>query len=388
MARGGAAAPSSTRGPGGGSGTRVVSIAESTSARRARAQNVECCCCLAANTIVAISAFTFLLGSAVCLLGVFLQNSTKDWGVASIDVFGWICMVSGGFLTGLSLLGIFAARSGSTPMLFLYFLLLLLLLATMVLASIYGFFENERLTEYLGDNWDAIEANVGLGSVVGGDDDHLSLDEALELVRTYFLALAAVVTVAIGVLATAFVAVMRMLGVKAIVTCLLLMLGFFGAGEAAIAYETLREVPRATSWLLFGCAGTQLIGAVSGVCGFRWLNRECLCACVLVMLAATCALGYVATATYLWLRDTQPAKPENLLLIFAISAVADAYMILTLLFITVFYCRRRKAFEASERTNEMREEFSDYGTRDRPANRGRRRGNKPRHREYMPSDSL
>jgi hypothetical protein len=89
-----------------------------------------------------------------------------------------------------------------------------------------------------------------------------------------------------------------------------------------VAYETRSKVPRATSFLLIGCAAIQLVASVTGLCGFKSLNRECVCASFLTMSGAILALGYVAGATYLWLRDTTPAEPQHLLFVFGVAAVA------------------------------------------------------------------
>ena len=166
------------------------------------------------------------------------------------------------------------------------------------------------------------------------------------------------------------------------------------AGEAAVAYETLGQVPRATSYLLFGCAGTQALASITGACGFHWLNRECLCTSVSILSLAIFALAYVTGATYLWLRDTNPAHPGHLFLVFGISAVADFFMFCTLIFVLILYRRLLTDFRESESAHEMREEYSDYATRDRPASGrsgSKRRGSgsrRPRPREYLPSDSL
>jgi len=166
------------------------------------------------------------------------------------------------------------------------------------------------------------------------------------------------------------------------------------AGEAAVAYETLGQVPRATSYLLFGCAGTQALASITGACGFHWLNRECLCTSVTILSLAIFALAYVTGATYLWLRDTNPAHPGHLFLVFGISAVADFFMFCTLIFVLILYRRLLTDFRESESAHEMREEYSDYATRDRPASGrsgSKRRGSgsrRPRPREYLPSDSL
>jgi hypothetical protein len=61
-------------------------------------------------------------------------------------------------------------------------------------------------------------------------------------------------------------------------------------------------------------------------------------------------------------------------------------MLLTLAFVSCLYCRRRWAFAANERVAQMKEEYSDYATRERPGKKGKRRKSKPR-AEYTPSES-
>jgi hypothetical protein len=213
-----------------GRDSRIVTIAEASAPRRA-IRDTECCCCLASSTIVAVSGITFVLGGAVCVLGVILQSETSDWGVGSIEVFGWYCAVSGAMLLCLSLLGVVAARSASTTLLFAYFLALMLLHLAAVVSCVYAFFENDRLTDYLRAHWNTTITNAGLdglGGMVGGGDQHLSVDEATELARTYFVALAGVGLGAAMMLALALVATARMLGLRAIANCLLLTLGLLG----------------------------------------------------------------------------------------------------------------------------------------------------------------
>ena len=124
------------------------------------------------------------------------------------------------------------------------------------------------------------------------------------------------------------------------------------AGEAAIAYETLRQIPRATSILLFAVAGTQVLACITGISGIKWLHRECICTAMLVLALATAALGWVSGATYLWLRDTNPVRPEHLLLVFGITAVATFFMLTTLGFIGCLYRRLRGVITQNERSHE------------------------------------
>ena len=351
-----------------------------------------------------VSILTFILGAALGGIGVFIQQTTSEWAVASIDLFGWLLMCSGAFFFILSLVGICASRSGSLMLLFIYFVMLLLLLSAVLLACLYTVLEKSRIYEYLQSNWSSIQAHIGdsiqaIGSSLTSNsstasDESLSFAEAYELLTTYYWVIVAVGGVALAVLTTSFIAAARMLGARAIATSMLIALGLLGLVEAGIAYLTLdSDVPRATSYLLFGCAGVQLLASVTGICGFRYLNRECLCASSLVLILGIAALAYVAGATYLWLRDAPPDNPMPLLLVFGVAAVADFFMLSTLTFTCVVYCRRRKAFTASERSAQLQEEYSDYASRE-PTNGGRgkkkrKKGHKvPRSREYLPSDHL
>ena len=221
--------PSSTR--------TIVSIAESTSNRGREADKVTCCCCMAWQAVVAISILTFLLGGALFLVGLFLNQETRQWQVQTVDLLGWLCMWFGGFLAILSLLGICSSRSSSVPLLFSYFVLLLLLLAAMLLSCLYAYMENDRVNAYIADNWDAIQNRLGFGDYIGGEDERLTLEEAIELLRTYFFVLGGLGVTTACVLATAFVATMRMLGIRAIATSLLLTLGVLGIGELPPGHE-------------------------------------------------------------------------------------------------------------------------------------------------------
>ena len=220
-------------------GEAVVSIGEAVARRNKDPLQVSCCCCLAASTVQAVSSMTFLLGFALCLTGLFLNQSTSNWELETVEVLGWLCIIIGGFLAVTSLLGLAAARSGTLCLLFSYFMMLLALLASILLACVYAYVENARLTQYVTANWDSIHARLGLGSLVGGEDEALTLDEAIEMLRTYMLALGGVGLTILALLFSAFFAVMRMLGVRAITVCLLLSLGLLGAGTLA------RALPRA-----------------------------------------------------------------------------------------------------------------------------------------------
>ena len=162
-------------------------------------------------------------------------------------------------------------------------------------------------------------------------------------------------------------------------------------------------MPHATSYLLYGCAGVQVVAAATGICGFVWLNREYILFSFSVLLLAIVALGYVAAATYLWLRregdeaagiDAKEEGHRNLLLVFGIATVADFLMVSTVLFSSILYCMRRRALLAREHSAEMRIEYSDYekrtsgsGSRRAKAAQKRRAGRRGAP-EYLPSESL
>ena len=145
--------------------------------------------------------------------------------------------------------------------------------------------------------------------------------------------------------------------------CFLGSLGVIGLAEVGVAFYTYERVPLATTVLLFGCAGVQVVCCIAGLCGFHYLNRECTCCSLLILLVAASGLGYSAVASYFWLRDETPEHPEHLLLVFGITSVADFFLVGTLLFVSLLYCFRRKAFIANEKTAELGVDFSDYDQR-------------------------
>ena len=69
---------------------------------------------------------------------------------------------------------------------------------------------------------------------------------------------------------------MRMLGVRAIAISCLITLGLLGWAEVGLAFVTKGEINRPTTWLLLACAAVQVISSITGICGFRNLNRECV----------------------------------------------------------------------------------------------------------------
>ena len=80
-------------------------------------------------------------------------------------------------------------------------------------------------------------------------------------------------------------------------------------------------------------------------------------------------LVYVVISTYTWLRDEEAEHPENLLLVFGIALISVFFMYTSLLFVAIFYCKRRAAFTQADRAAEIPAQFSDCGNRKRPNRR-------------------
>lgn len=307
-----------------------------------------CCCCSAAVAVVGCSVVTFVLGVALLLVGVFVTQTVQDWGVPNLDMLGWLGVALGGFLTIVSLLGICAARTGSMLVRFVYFVALLLAVCTLLVACICSAVERAKLESYLRRHWGTVTRNLGL-------DDNLTLEAAVEQLREYALGLAGVGGSAIALVLISFFSAMRLLGIRQIALCFLATLGFLGLAEIAVAVLTYEQVPLATTTVLTGCAGVQILCALTSFCGLRWLNSECVWCSFLVMLLSIAGLGFIAGSTYLWLRnDSELDQPHHLLIVFGITLVSDAANTFTLLFVGILYCRSRAAFAAADRAAELR----------------------------------
>jgi len=200
-----------------------------------------------------------------------------------------------------------------------------------------------------------------------------SFERSNELLRDYFYVLAGVDFAALSVQSVCLISAMRMLGVKAIAMSCLVTLGLLGWAEVAIAILTRGQINRPTTWLLLTCAAVQVVSSVTGVCGFKNLNRECIKWAFVILLVSSAGLVYVVVTSYIWLRDEDTEHPENILLLFAISLVSAFFMYSSLIFGAIFYCKRRRAFDESDNSVQMNAEFSDYSARRprRPPGRAR-----------------
>ena len=375
--------------------------------------------------MILCNALIFLLGCTAFGFGIWINQRFQGWHLATVSILGWICVCAGFFLVLLALLGMCAVRSDNVKLIFLYFVLLMLLIATLGLSCVIALGENEKIGGYLcaralhppphpiahacvasskcsqccrparstivrTRNWAVISARLGLDALADmadGDrqNDGLTLEGAIQLVNDCFYAVVGVTGGTLVVLATALGATMQILGVRAIAMSLLTSLGILGFAVLGIAWATYPRVPFATTVLLTICSGVQIACCVTGLLGFHWLNRECTCCSLTVLLIAAAGLSYAAVATYYWLRDTTPIHPENLLLVFAICCVADFFIVGTLVFVSILYFCHRRAFFEAEKVAELGVDFSDYDQRVRE----RRRENKgKRAKEFVAHESL
>ena len=356
-----------------------------------------CCgCCLASTVLKMASVLILLLGCAVCGVGIYINQRFHGWELSSLNLLGWLCIALGGVCVLLALLGLWAARRRGV-VLFAYFLILLMVVSLLLLACVIAVLENDALRMYIQQNWSVIHARLGLGvfagdkagsadnSADGGDggvrdggvrDGELTLAMATALVQVWLEVIGGVGFGTVALLLVALGSAMRALGVRAIAMGFLASNAGMGLVEVGVAWATYQHVPLPTSAVLLGCAGVQLVCSSTGILGFKCLNRECVCCSLLVLLLAVGGLSYSAVAAFLWVRDVRLRHPEHLTLICGVSMVACLLLVLTLLFMALLYCRRRRAFTEAERTQQPGVEYSDYDERvkeRRAAQRERRR---------------
>lgn len=314
--------------------------------------------------------------SAFIAIGTVVNQEVQGWGLRSVDLLGHLCVALGAFLLALSLVGLCAARSGSMLPLFAYFIFLLVLLSGMLLTGVYAYVENSRMRRFLELNWSEIQARLGVTGEEG--EEYITFEEAVALMHRYLIYIGGAGVTAVLVLGIGFVAAMRQLGIHAIAVSLLVTLGLLGVVEVGVAYQTRGHVPPATTSLLLVCAAVQVFCASTGICGFRWLNCECLFWSCLALVFSAAGLTYTTTATYFWLVVEEVEEPQSLLLVFGISLVADFMMVSTLVFMLALYCKRRGAFMQADHAYDIHGEFSDYATREGTrGGRGRKRKKLP-----------
>jgi len=261
-----------------------------------------------------------------------------------------------------------AGRTNARVLLFLYFMCILLVTYLLLLAVIWALLEGDKVEDMLEAHWPAVQKVVGT---------EMSRQDVVELMQDYLYTVAGVGLVGIVTLSFALVSTVRLLGIRAIAYSCLVSLGVLGGGCIYAAIATGDQVPAATTWLLFGCGGVQVLCALCGFAGFKNNNRECIRWFNIVLLCATGGLVYVVVSSYVRLRDHDMEHPENMMLVFGISIVSDFFMLVTGASGAVYYCKQKRAFNAADRAAELPVHFSNN---DRKYGKGGKR--KGRAREH------
>ena len=172
----------------------------------------------------------------------------------------------GFIIAAVSVVGIFAGRTNSRTLLFVYFMSILLVSYLLLLAVVWALLESDAMEELLDQNWEQIQKVVGTDA---------SRDDVVELMQDYMYATSGVGGAGLLMLVTALISTVRLLGLRAIAYSCLLSLAMLGGGCVYSGIASRGEVPTATTWLLFGCGGVQVIVAICGISAFKNLNREC-----------------------------------------------------------------------------------------------------------------
>lgn len=348
---------------------QVTSATQSAARSRAlqvQQEDPQCCCCRATSVIIACNTGLFLFAIAIMMIGFFINNEVSGWKLSLFDMLGNLCVFTGAFLLVVSVVGIMAARTLNTGLMFAYFMLELLVVTVMCLSVVYATVETDHIASYLQQNWDSIEEIIcGKKAVC----DLPSYEQSNKIIHDYFHVLVGVGFAAILVQFTTLCSAMRLLGVRALAISCLVTLGLLGLAEVGLAIVTQGDVNRPTTWLLLACAAVQVVCATCGICGFKSLNRECIKWAFIILFVSSSGLVYVVISTYLWMRDERTEHPEKLLLLFAIALVSVFFMYSSLLFGAIFYCKRRSAFFEADRAAEVHGQFSDCATRRRPSRR-------------------
>ncbi|KAL3922527.1 MAG: hypothetical protein SGPRY_004531, partial [Prymnesium sp.] len=401
----------------------ITSATQNAARERARAEEKRdptCCCCKATDVLIASNTVLFFFSIAIMIIGFFINNEVSGWSLNLVDILGSLIIATGVFLFVLSILGIMAARTTTMTLMFSYFLLTLLLVSTLCLSVVYAVVEADDIRVYLQKNWDRIQL-VLCGPEESARCNAPEFDDVNKMLQDYFYIF---VGVGFAALATQFLTLfwyahspvlalpqttyqqtpsvaiqlpslvgsaMRMLGVRAIAISCLVTLGILGIAEVGVAILTAGQVNRPTTWLLFACAGVQVTCALTGICGFKNLNRSCLEWAFLVLLISSGGLVYVVVTSYAWLKEggrqaylvgfACQQHPEHILLLFGISITSAFFMFSSLLFGAIFYCKRRSAFQEADRACEIHGQFSETANMRRP-----RRGGRPR--EYCARGAL
>jgi len=339
----------------------------------ARNKDPYCCCCKSTSVLIFTNTVTFVLSLGLIIVGAFINNEVSGWELKTFDIIGNLVLGLGFIIAATSVVGLFAGRTNARTLLFVYFMAILLVSYLLLLAVVWALLEGNEVEVLLDQNWEQIQRVVG---------SEASRDDVVELMQDYMYATSAVGGAGLLMLVTALVSTVRLLGLRAIAYSCLLSLAMLGGGCIYSGVVSKGEVPTATTWLLFGCGGVQVIVAICGLSAFKNLNRECLRWFFIVLIAACGGLVYVVVSSYQYLRDAgaDMEHPENLMLVFGIALVSDFFMLVTGVAGSCFYCKQKGAFAAADKNAEGTIHFSNNDKRF--GKKGRGRNGKGRAREH------
>lgn len=331
-----------------------------------------CCCCYSTSVLIFTNTVTFVLSLGLIIVGAFINNEVSGWELKTFDIIGNLVLGLGFIIAAVSVVGVFAGRTNSRTLLFVYFMSILLVSYLLLLAVVWALLEGDAMGELLDQNWEQVQKVVGTDA---------SRDDVVELMQDYMYATSGVGGAGLLMLVTALVSTVRLLGLRAIAYSCLLSLAMLGGGCVYSGIASRGEVPTATTALLFGCGGVQVIVAICGLSAFKSLNRECARWFFIVLIAACGGLVYVVVSSYQYLRDHSMEHPENLMLVFGIALVSDFFMLVTGVAGMCFYCKQRGAFAAADKSAEGTIHFSNNDKKF--GKKGRGRNGKGRTREIQ-----
>ena len=260
-----------------------------------------CCCCTSTSVLIFTNSVTFVLSLGLLIVGAFINNEVsvralpstiqtaravahahtqgaagtqaslpprrpQGWELRTFDIIGNLVLGLGVIIAVVSILGIFAGRTNSRTLLFLYFMSIMLVTYLLLLVVVWALLEGDSVGELLDGNWEQVQKVVGIDA---------SRDDVVELMQDYFYATAGVGGAGLLMLVSALVSTVRLLGLRAIAYSCLLSLAMLGGACLYAGITSRGEVPVATTALLYACGAVQVLVAICGLSAFKNLNREC-----------------------------------------------------------------------------------------------------------------
>lgn len=258
-----------------------------------------CCCCTSTSVLIFTNSVTFVLSLGLLIVGAFINNEVsvralpstiqtaravararthraqptaspsaapQGWELRTFDIIGNLVLGLGIIIALVSMVGIFAGRTNSRTLLFLYFMSIMLVTYLLLLVVVWALLEGDAMGELLDGNWEQVQKVVGTDA---------SRDDVVELMQDYMYATTAVGGAGLLMLVSALVSTVRLLGLRAIAYSCLLSLAMLGGACLYSGITSRGEVPVATTALLYACGAVQVLVAICGLSAFKNLNREC-----------------------------------------------------------------------------------------------------------------